>query len=199
MSGTALARFDWEKAVRVAGLGTGKGGASVPLVALALATYADSDGTSVRPSQETLAAGLGVSRSTVTRAIRRLRDEGLLRLVREAGPGLAAEYELTVPCAPVHIFGAPVHGGSAPVHVFGAPVPQHQTMTRPGPEQGPDQEDPWSLAETLTPPSPTVGQPDDSSGGEVLEGWEAEVERQVTERDAARAAEPQRRSRYRNT
>jgi DNA-binding transcriptional ArsR family regulator len=119
-----VGRWEWEKAVRTAGLPM-----APALVAFALATYADADGTKVRPSQSTVASGLGVSRSTVVRAMRRLRDDGYLRLVREPGPGRTAEYRLTL-----HEGAQALpKGGTSDTEVGHqrltsvAPVPQHQT------------------------------------------------------------------------
>lgn len=133
------------------------------LVAFALATYADPDGTKVRPSQQTVATGLGVSRSTVTRAVQRLREDGYLLPVREAGPGLTAEYRLSLPVgAPLHGEGAAVHPFGAPVHGVRAAVPQHQTKDQTT-YQTTDQtsaatavevEDPWDEAERLAVPAP---------------------------------------------
>jgi DNA-binding transcriptional regulator PaaX len=108
---------------------------SVVAVGLVLSTYADVDGTNIRPSQVTVADGLGIDRSTVGRGIARLRADGYLGQVREPSPGRTTEYRLTLPVravlhgerAVVHGEGAVLHGERAVVHGEGAVVQQHQT------------------------------------------------------------------------
>jgi hypothetical protein len=87
-------RFVWEKTVRNARLGV-----SSTAVALVLATYANADGSSVRPGVSRVATGLGVSTRTVDRAMARLREEGYLLKVREGNSraGKADEYRLSLP------------------------------------------------------------------------------------------------------
>jgi DNA-binding transcriptional ArsR family regulator len=84
----------WERAVRDARLPS-----SAALVGLVLATYGNGDGTSIHPGEQRLAEGLGVSRSTVARAMKSLRDQGYIDRVREgnARRGHADEYRLTLP------------------------------------------------------------------------------------------------------
>lgn len=120
---TGAGRWEWEKVVRAARLPM-----APALVALTLATYADVDGTKVRPSQSTLAEGLALHRSTVTRAMGRLRDDGYLEQVREPGPGRTAEYRLAIPSVaavtPKGVTSATKGGHQR--HPSVAPVPQHQ-------------------------------------------------------------------------
>lgn len=67
-------------------------------VAGRLATYADSDGTRVRPGIARIAVDLEIDPSTAKRAVQHLARIGLLHLVRAgARPGHADEYHLTIP------------------------------------------------------------------------------------------------------
>lgn len=89
-------RFEWERVVRRADLPM-----RLKLVALTMATYADSDGSRVRPGVDALAAVTGQGESTVRRLVTALRESGFLELVARgggrAGRGRAAEYRLTLP------------------------------------------------------------------------------------------------------
>lgn len=90
-------RFDWERLLRRAqalspeAQGTG----------LILATYADQDGSRVRPGVMRLAVVRRRSEPTVKRHIRELVDLGLLQLIRRGGGfgehARANEYRLTMP------------------------------------------------------------------------------------------------------
>lgn len=93
----ATDRFTWERIVRRAVLPK-----PVKLLALILATYADADGTRVRPGNDILAAVTGDSEKNVRRLLGRLRDDlALLELVRRGGGrggrGSASEYRLVLP------------------------------------------------------------------------------------------------------
>jgi DNA-binding transcriptional ArsR family regulator len=68
-------------------------------VAMVMATYANPDGTRIFPGEQRLADDIGVSRSTVTRALARLRSEGWVEKVREGNSrsGKADEYRLRLP------------------------------------------------------------------------------------------------------
>lgn len=87
-------RFVWEQAIRDAKLGP-----TVTAVALVLSTYANADGTSIHPGEARVADGLGTSRSTVTRALQKLRGEEWLTKVRDGNSrtGQADEYRLSLP------------------------------------------------------------------------------------------------------
>lgn len=163
MSSTVLTRWTWERALRQAQLGRTESGAATLAVALTLATFANMDGTSVRPSQDTVADGLGMHRSTVTRAIGRLRDAGWLDVVREGRPGRPAEYRLAVPAAVAGRLGASSNSVPAGEHAHGSPAngvgasqPQYRT-TYQDRDRTPHQirsasvttagEDPWEVAE----------------------------------------------------
>lgn len=89
-------RYEWERLVRRI-----KMPASNKLLALVLATYADPDGSRVRPGNEVLAAVTGQSERTVKRNLASLRELGLLAIARRgggrAGVGKTTEYQLTIP------------------------------------------------------------------------------------------------------
>ena len=71
------------------------------LVALTLATYADYDGSRVRPGTDRLMAVTGMSKATILRALSSLREMGLIERVAErykqGRNGGADEYRLTFP------------------------------------------------------------------------------------------------------
>lgn len=90
-------RFEWERIVRR--LVAPK---HVKFLALVLATYADTNGTRVRPGNKRLAAVTGDEARNVRRILQVIRDElGLLEQVsRGGGRGrseVAAVYRLTIP------------------------------------------------------------------------------------------------------
>ncbi|MFE9099892.1 hypothetical protein [Actinomadura geliboluensis] len=107
-------RFEWERVIRRCRLGFYEGRtkdpkrwvrhAAVQQVALVLATYADLDGTRVRPSIVLLARVCDLDERTVRVCVTRLRRLNLLEQVRPprspgraGGPGSPAEYRLTTP------------------------------------------------------------------------------------------------------
>lgn len=89
-------RFEWERLVRRAVLPK-----PVKLAALILATYADPDGTRIRPGMDTLAAVTGDSERNARRMVDKLENHELLTLVKRGGgrggKGTASEYQLTIP------------------------------------------------------------------------------------------------------
>lgn len=92
----SAARYEWERIVRRIVLPS-----PTKLLALVLATYADPDGSRVRPGNDRLAAVTGNSRATIKRHLSALRDLGLLAVNRRGGGrggnGVTTEYQLTVP------------------------------------------------------------------------------------------------------
>jgi hypothetical protein len=73
-------------------------GATIKAVAGRLASYADSDGSRVRPGLPRLAVDLELDHGTVKRAVQLLARLGLLQRVRAgARPGHADEYQLAIP------------------------------------------------------------------------------------------------------
>jgi hypothetical protein len=90
-------RFEWERILRRTVLPL-----RVKFLAFVLASYADADGSNVRPGIERLADVTGLGTATVKRSLKALRDEyGLLEQVRRGGgrggTGAAAAYRLTIP------------------------------------------------------------------------------------------------------
>lgn len=92
-----IGRYEWERLVRRARLPK-----PVKLLAFVLATYADPDGSRVRPGLPVLASVTGDSERNVRRLLALLVDElGLLRQVARGGgrggKGRASVYRLTIP------------------------------------------------------------------------------------------------------
>lgn len=90
-------RYEWERLIRRAVLPR-----PVKFTALVLATYADPDGSRVRPGLDVLAAVTGYSDRNVRRIMTTLTDQlGLLRLVIRGGgrgrAGRSSVYRLTIP------------------------------------------------------------------------------------------------------
>lgn len=89
-------RFEWERIVRRAMLPE-----PVKYLAFVLATYADPDGSRVRPGLPVLAAVTGKAVRTVRRLLAELVDHGLIELVSRGGGrghnGRASVYRLTLP------------------------------------------------------------------------------------------------------
>lgn len=93
-------RFDWERLVRSADVLTSR----QVQVAMVLASYADADGSRVRPGFELLADDCRCSVTTAQRTVWELLALGLLKRERRGGQGVggggsASEYRLTGPCA----------------------------------------------------------------------------------------------------
>lgn len=95
-----IGRFEWERILRRIRVSV----PSVKLVGFAMATYANADGTKIRPGQKRLAAVLGTSEMTVRRGQGELEAIGMLDMVfkghsqgRGQAGGYASEYRLTVP------------------------------------------------------------------------------------------------------
>lgn len=87
-------RFEWERIIRRYPMYP-----TTKLVALILATYADSDGTRVWPGVDRLGYVTGSHKATVIRHLNALRAYGLITRVRQGdrARGNADEYRLTVP------------------------------------------------------------------------------------------------------
>jgi DNA-binding transcriptional ArsR family regulator len=89
-------RYDWERVIKRARLGT-----PAKAVALAMATYADLDGTKVRPGVVRLAAVTELSERSVYSALKKLTNLGLIECVFRGGhrgeSGMASVYRLTIP------------------------------------------------------------------------------------------------------
>jgi hypothetical protein len=91
-----IGRYEWERLVRRIVMPKPH-----KLLAFVLATYADSDGTRVRPGNDVLADVTGDSEKNVRRILGALRELGLLSLVSRGGGrggrGKASQYRLTIP------------------------------------------------------------------------------------------------------
>lgn len=89
-------RFEWERLIRRAQLDP-----TTKYIALTLATYANGDGTRVKPGLARLMNVTGKSRATIGRALAQLRDLGFIEYTfqasRDGRKGTADEYRLTVP------------------------------------------------------------------------------------------------------
>ncbi len=93
---TAAARYEWERIVRRARLG-----APTTAVALALATYADRDGSRIFPGADRLAAVTEYSIRSVRESLKKLRTLGLIERVTKGGhrggAAVADVYRLAIP------------------------------------------------------------------------------------------------------
>lgn len=87
-------RFEWERIIRRVSMPP-----TVKLMALTLATYADIDGTRIRPGVERLVRVTGTSLATVKRALSWLREHGLIDRVKQGNRWAkqADEYQLSIP------------------------------------------------------------------------------------------------------
>lgn len=87
-------RFEWERIVRRVQMPSG-----TKYLALMLATYADQDGSRIRPGVERLALVMCVTDRTVKRSLSALRELGLIERTKQGNrhAGLADTYRLTVP------------------------------------------------------------------------------------------------------
>ena len=89
-------RFEWERLIRRVQIEP-----SEKHIALTMATYADADGTRIRPGTERLVRVTGLSKSTVIRALTKLRGYGLIERTgerfRNGRRGGTDEYRLTRP------------------------------------------------------------------------------------------------------
>ncbi|NEW33812.1 helix-turn-helix domain-containing protein [Nocardia cyriacigeorgica] len=87
-------RFEWERIVRRMQMPH-----SAKYLALMLATYADADGSRIRPGVERLSLVMCVTDRTVKRSLSVLRDLGLIKQTKKGNRHAkqADEYRLTVP------------------------------------------------------------------------------------------------------
>lgn len=89
-------RYEWERVVRRIRMPP-----TTKLVALTLASYANRDGSQVRPGRGRIAAVVGVTTRTVSRCLVMLRDMGLLdRISKGSGSAFHSAtdvYRLTIP------------------------------------------------------------------------------------------------------
>jgi DNA-binding transcriptional ArsR family regulator len=89
-------RYEWERIIRRARLG-----APAKSVALAMATYADSDGSRIYPGVARLAAVTELSERSVRAALKKLRDLGLIERTFKGGhrgvQAVTDVHRLTIP------------------------------------------------------------------------------------------------------
>lgn len=87
-------RFEWERVVRRVNMH-----ATTKYLALVLATYADQDGSRIRPGVERLGRVMCTSEKTVKRHLATLRSDGLIERVKQGNRWThqADEYRLTLP------------------------------------------------------------------------------------------------------
>lgn len=87
-------RFEWERIIRRLDIPPQQ-----KYLALMLSTYADADGTRVRPGTKRLARVMGSTERTVIRSLNPLREWGLLQRTKKGNrhSGQVDEYRLTVP------------------------------------------------------------------------------------------------------
>jgi hypothetical protein len=165
-----VGRYEWERIIRRAVMPK-----AVKYVALILATYADADGSRVRPGIDVLAAVAGEGQSTVRKRVAELRTTyGLLDVVSRGGgrngSGKAAEYRLVMPVdllervemlppgdvakrAPIHAVPdvSPLAQGSAQSE--DSPLTQASGQSAPSPVD--NSESPLTLASAQSPAAPT--------------------------------------------
>lgn len=93
---TSAGRYEWERIIRRVQLGR-----TTKFVALTLATYADADGSRVRPGEARLAAVTELTERAVRNSLKTLRELGLIERVYKGGRhgtyGVATVYRLTIP------------------------------------------------------------------------------------------------------
>jgi hypothetical protein len=95
----ALGRFEWEKIIRRIVVPPKR--RAVKTVAMVLASYADADGTNVRPGEKRLADVCQLGRSTVRESLAWLRDHYLIyRNSRGSNFGKANLVDVYQLCAP---------------------------------------------------------------------------------------------------
>ena len=144
---TGVDRFTWERMVRAT-----KMDPSTKLAALICGTYADQDGTKVRPGLKRLSADTGLSQRSMKRAMVALRSMGLLDRVTK-GSNLGTKdmvdvYRLVIPAG--NQVTPMSHGQVTPTSPGAEPGDTHVTnqvtsVTEPGdthvhlPSQGPSQ------------------------------------------------------------
>lgn len=140
--------------------------AMMKLVGLLMATYADPDGSSVRPGSARLQSHTGCKPEAIRRAIRALEEFGLLVCVSPGRPGWNAVYWLSLPAdlseelfsrwgnlllerakdreisnpgRPLPEDGSPLTGGEAPLRGEGSRPPTGVAYTLP--QEGPPDQD----------------------------------------------------------
>ncbi|GAA1789308.1 hypothetical protein GCM10009795_038830 [Nocardioides hankookensis] len=98
IAGRFASKWDWEKALLERSIAEGLT-PTAQHVALALSTYADGDGTSIRPTAARVVRVTGRSRATVFQALKELRNRGWVTQVSKGAGATrrASEYRLSIP------------------------------------------------------------------------------------------------------
>jgi hypothetical protein len=164
----ACGRFEWERIVRRLALPM-----RLKFTAMVIATYADADGSRVKPGSKRLAAVTAQGESTVRKHLGALQEYGLLTLVSRGGGrggvGKTSEFRLAIPVdllARVPMLPATERPLSA---VRDSPLAQGSAHS-----EG-DAETPLSQGSAQTPPS-TVDKPVDSDESPLaLESGQSET------------------------
>lgn len=124
-------RYEWDGTVRRLKLSP-----TVKLVAAYVSQYADNDGRNTRPGVERLALETCLSAATVKRSLKKLRELGLLVLVRSGSSqgrrGQANEYHLAIPADLLERVPLVTE-----INV-GEPNRDHQVSRDPGPASEPE-------------------------------------------------------------
>lgn len=96
--GEPAGRFRWEKELRTRATSEGMKPSHMH-VALVMATWANGDGTKVRPTKETIRTATGLGLSTIYDALKYLTQEGWMQQLSQGSGGskMASEYRLTIP------------------------------------------------------------------------------------------------------
>jgi hypothetical protein len=140
-----VGRFEWEAVLRRLELPK-----EVKYVGFVMATYADPNGTRVRPGAAELAAAVGDAESTLRRRVSFLRKAGLILQTSRGGgrngAGRATEYRLTLPLDLLEQFEIRPLG---PARITA--VPPVSPLTQ---ESGQDHDPPLALGERSNGPSP---------------------------------------------
>jgi len=140
-----VGRFEWEAVLRRLELPK-----EVKYVGFVMATYADPNGTRVRPGAAELAAAVGDAESTLRRRVSFLRKHGLIAQTSRGGgrngAGRATEYRLTLPVDLLEQFAIRPLG---PARI--AAVPPVSPLTQ---ESGQDEDSPLTQGERSNGPSP---------------------------------------------
>jgi DNA-binding MarR family transcriptional regulator len=142
----------------------GKSTATQKLVLLCLADHADDMGRNCYPSVDTVAAKCSIDRSTVKRALRSLKEAGLIAVVSASRSHRSTGYELTFLGGSVHPKdlgrNAPDLGCNVPdsgatctdlgcnVHGFGGSLPPEPSLTVQEPSGEPSEEPPGAAGQT---------------------------------------------------
>ncbi len=170
---TTADRYDWERIIRRARLG-----APTKAVALAMATYADRDGSRVFPGVARLAAVTEYSERSVRGSLTKLRDLGLIERVLKGGHrGVQAFTDVHRLAIPVDLFERvdmlPVTEEAIPQPAGGAAWQESQAAPRaaqpaggaaqPAPDDTPTGT--WCTPPVVTSHTPTQIPTDDSFFG----------------------------------